>query len=59
MFNDLREDSVPFGCFGDQRVDLRRGRAQVTGAVYAGLERATRGWLSQKRHCIEVEGHED
>lgn len=41
MFNDLREDSIPFGRFGDQRVDLRWGGAQIAAAVYAGLERAT------------------
>lgn len=44
MFNDLREDSVPFGCFDYQRVDLRRGRSQVAGAIDAGLEGATGRW---------------
>lgn len=47
MFNNLCKDSVPFGCFGDQRVDLCWGRAQVAGTVNAGLEGATGRWLCQ------------
>lgn len=47
MFNDLCKNSVPFGCFGDQSVDLRRGRAQIAGTVDARFEGATRRWLCQ------------
>lgn len=58
VLNDFLQEDVPFGAFGHQGIDLRRGSFEVFGVVEPGLERATDLCITREyRGSVIVERH--
>lgn len=58
VLNDFLQEDVPFGAFGHQGIDLRRGSFEVFGVVEPGFERATDLCVTREyRRSVIVERH--